>query len=40
MLTVLDGFIFCAFVGGLPHKKGVCILDIFIALITLIQSDG
>ena len=33
-----DDAFFCVsfFVGGLPHKKGVCILDIF-ALITLIQ---
>ena len=31
LLTVLDVFHFCVscFVGGSPHQKGVCILDVF-----------
>ena len=32
-------FIFCVsfFVGGLPHKKGVCIHDVFIVCVTSIK---
>ena len=42
LLTVLDDFNFCGpfFLGGLPHTKGVCILNKFIALVTLIQRGG
>ena len=42
LLTVLDVFHFVCFIfcWGLPHKNGVCILDYFLVLITLIQSGG
>ena len=47
LLTVLDVFHFLCFIffwGGLPHRKGVCILVFLIffnaLIVTLIQSGG